>query len=110
MSVIRFKPFRHYDGVFLDEIRMEGDHFVRERVQPARKATMQAIADVQRAGYLNGHVDTSMGRWALSIPHADYWNLVAANPDLNSPDKGIMNRAWRKFTASAESLPYRVTK
>jgi hypothetical protein len=110
MPVLRMPECRHFDGTYLDSVRMEGDTFVRHRVQPARNATMRAIAEVQKAGHLNGHAETALGRWALSIPKSDFWNLVARNPDLNSPDKTTLDRAWRKFTASAESIPYRMTE
>ncbi len=110
MPVLRFKPIDHYDGTYRDRIWMSGDTVIRKRSQPLRKATMEVVKDIRDHGELKKQPESSMGRWTLSIPKSDYWNLVAINPDLHSPDHDIMNRAWRKFSASAESLPYRVNQ
>jgi len=110
MAVIRMKPINHFDGVYHDYIRMEGDSIVRTRSQPGRKAAMEAVKQFRDDRALEKQPDTSMGRWTLSVPWADYWNLAAANPDLNSDDATVSDKAWRKFSASAVSLPYRVNR
>lgn len=109
MGIIRMKPTDTFDGTFRDRCWMEGDTFVRQRTQPARNATMEEIKTIRSEGALQKQPEAAQGRWTLSVPKADYWNLVAANPDLKSPDAEVMDRAWRKFSASAESLAYRVT-
>lgn len=47
--------------------------------------------------------------WSLSLPEFEYHMLIRKNPDLGSPDSGISTRAWKKYIASSESRPYRVT-
>ena len=52
---------------------------------------------------------TDVLRWALSIPRVDRYLLGVKYPDLNSRDAETRTRAWKKFMASSESRPYRVT-
>jgi hypothetical protein len=48
------------------------------------------------------------GEPSLEIPVVDLHFLKKANPDLESLDGEIKTKAWKKFLASPESLPYRV--
>jgi len=107
MPTLRFKPIRHYDGTYLDEIEMSGDTVVRKRSQPARNQILETVKRMRLEGVTKDS-DHAVGRWTLSIPKSDYWNLVAINPDLQSPDIETQTKAWDKFIASSESLPYRV--
>jgi hypothetical protein len=45
----------------------------------------------------------------LSLPEFTYYMMVRNNPDLESEDHDIKSRAWKRFIASDESKPYRVT-
>lgn len=110
MPVLRFKPVDHFDGVFRDYIRMEGSSVVRTRWQPGRNEALEAVKLFRDNRMLEKQPETAMGRWTLSVPQADYWNLVAINPELNAADPDVLDRAWRKFSASPESLPYRVNR
>lgn len=110
MPVLHFEPIDHFDGVFRDYIRAEGSAIVRTRWQPGRDEAMRAIKQIRDEGWGNNQPETALGRATLVIPHADYWNLVAINPELNSTDRDTLDRAWRKFSASPESMPYRVNR
>ena len=110
MAVIRMKPIVNYDGTYLDRCHMSGDTFVRHRSQPLRDPALEQVKQIRQSDKMapSNQVDSSLGEWSLSIPKSDFWNLVARNPDLNSPDPDIKTRAWDKFTASSESMPYRM--
>ena len=46
---------------------------------------------------------------ALSIPEGDMQRLYSRYPELRCWDKDVRTRAWKRFLASSESRPYRVT-
>jgi len=96
----------HFDGVIHQEIYTDGDRLVSKVSQPNRKAILEHNAQVRR----NPEVlkNSSFGGLELSIPELDYHRLVAANPDLASPDSATRTRAWRAFFYSDAALPYRV--
>lgn len=48
------------------------------------------------------------GEPSLEIPLVDMHFLKKANPDLDSLDGETKTKAWKRFLASPESLPYRV--
>ncbi len=50
------------------------------------------------------------GQIALQIPMSHRRALGIKYPELNSTDWETNTRAWKKFAASDESKPYRVTK
>ena len=49
-----------------------------------------------------------LGRWALSIPFVDWLALRRKYPELASADPQIRSRAYLRFMASPESMPFRV--
>jgi hypothetical protein len=49
-----------------------------------------------------------LGRWALSIPFVKWLEIRRKYPDLASDDAQVKSRAYARFMASAESMPYRV--
>ena len=47
--------------------------------------------------------------FAISMPEFEYYMLMRRYPDLDSKDSEICTKAWKKWIASSESRPYRVT-
>lgn len=47
--------------------------------------------------------------WALSMTPMQYDKIKKKYPDVASEDNEIQTKAWKKFIASSESKPYRVT-
>lgn len=101
---VKIGPDRIVDGVFRDTLSLEDGKVWRHREQLDRPAILRANATLRRseANKMDGM------RWALRIPEDDYAGLVKRNPALQTTDRGIRDKAWAKFLASDESLPYRV--
>jgi hypothetical protein len=51
-----------------------------------------------------------MGRLALTIPLDDRERLRRKYPELDSTDAQTRTLAWKRFIASEESAPYKVSK
>jgi hypothetical protein len=49
-----------------------------------------------------------LGRWALSVPFLKWIELRRKYPDLASTSSAVKSRAWLRFIASDESLPFKV--
>lgn len=92
------------DGLYRDRYCEEDGTIYRVRDQVNRGAILAAN---QLARSLEKRRTDGM-RWALQIPADDYADLVLRNPELIAADREIKDRAWRKFIASPESLPYRI--
>lgn len=98
----------HYDGLFLTRIvpHAPTNEVLVTREQPSRSLILDQAQRLRNEP--EALRPLSFGVWALTIPFEDLENLEAANPELKSTDKETRRRAWRKFIASPESLPYRV--
>ena len=57
-----------------------------------------------------GSRTTSFGKFELCIPSLELANIKKRFPDLEAPDMQIRVRAWKKYIASAESKPWRVSQ
>jgi len=73
--------------------------------QPGRNALLGGIQTLRQDRLAKGF---RWGRPELEIPAIDLHFLTKANPDLASRDATTKTKAWKKFIASPESLPYRV--
>ena len=62
----------------------------------------------QRIRIEDAAAEQDMGRIELHIPELDLAVLKIRYPELACRDHEIYNRAWDKFIASSESLPYRI--
>lgn len=98
----------------------EGGILHRYTLTPAGNLTREVLApgkrellDENQRRRLSGVRPDFAGGWgrhALQIPEADLAILRSKYPELNCWDKDIRAKAWRKFLASPESRPYRVTE
>ena len=77
-----------------------------ETTAPGSDAILAQNQLIQNEGLVQQKQDL---HWSLSIPEFDYAIMVQTNPDLESHDFEIKTRAWKKYIASSESRPYRVT-
>lgn len=77
-----------------------------ETTSPGSAAIIEQNALIRAEGLVTNKADL---HFALSIPEFDYHLLVRANPDLEAPDRDIKGAAWKRYIASSESKPYRVT-
>jgi hypothetical protein len=68
-------------------------------------AVLQENAELRKAG--GPRVTDGLGLLALQIPAADYMRMVAANPDLGSPDGKVQTAAWRKVMQDPAFKQYR---
>lgn len=85
---------------------MEADGLTVKREQPERGLildTLQRMRNLEPMADLPG-----IGRWALSIPAEDWLTIREQYPELQSKDGQERSRAWARFIASDESIPYRV--
>ena len=91
-------------GLYRDTWTLEDGKLWRDRQQTNRLDILRANEVLRRseANKLDGM------RWALRIPEDDYVALRARDPELASNERAVRDRAWSKFLASSESLPYRV--
>lgn len=76
------------------------------RTQIERPLILDTLAELRKAGPMRDI--PGFGRWALSIPLEDMLALRIKYPDLASSDPFTKTRAYRRFIASDESIPYRV--
>lgn len=82
-----------------------GDQLVGEMIQPGATLMLHGIKTI-RDNRLARSMD--WGRAELEIPIIQLENLKRRYPELGSPDQETKTRAWKRFAASPESLPYRV--
>jgi hypothetical protein len=83
----------------------DGDRLVGEIIQPGATVMLDGIKTI-RDNRLAKTLD--WGRAELEIPIIQLENLKRRYPELGSPDHETKTRAWKRFAASPESLPYRV--
>ncbi len=73
-------------------------------------ASAAAVLENNQHRRLSGVVPkSSWCEHALSIPPGHLQRLYAKYPELKCWDTEVRSRAWKKFMASSESKPYRVT-
>ena len=95
------------DELFKERIGIEDGVIYRELVQPSRLLVLERNQAMRNAG---GPKDLSFGRWQLCIPLEDLAVLKQRNLELGARDNATRTKAWQRFVASPESLPYRVGK
>ena len=83
----------------------EGEKLWGVQVQPGATTMLEGV-QVIRDNRLA--VDMDWGRPELEIPFVQMENLKRRYPELASPDHDIKLKAWKRFLADPESLPYRV--
>jgi hypothetical protein len=97
-----------YDGVLrFDYFESPHEGKVHRRTsQPSADLILNRNAELRKnPGALR---DLSFGRLVLNIPVNDLEMLERKYPELRSPDSTERTAAWARFTASAESAPYKV--
>ena len=77
-----------------------------ETSDPYADAILEHNLKLRNEGAVTKGVDI---HHALDIPEFAYAMLCRKYPDLDCGDGEIEGRAWKKFIASTESIPYRVT-
>lgn len=78
----------------------------RRLSQPSRDAILDYVKTLRDTDAVR---KTDVLRWTLTIPQIDRMLLGIKYPELDSPDPQIKTRAWKRFIASEESKPYRVS-
>jgi hypothetical protein len=73
---------------------------------PNAKRILEENEGIRNSGIVEQKGDM---HWALSMTQMQHAQLCRRYPDLASHDGEIHGKAWKKFLASSESKPYRVT-
>jgi len=74
--------------------------------QPSQGLILDTVAEMRKCEPMADR--PGLGRWALSIPFVDWLEIRRKYPDIASDDAQIKTRAYARFMASAESIPFRV--
>lgn len=89
--------------LIVDAMRHQLTHVLE---QPSRLMILMTLQEMRKAEPMSDR--EGLGRWALSIPFEDWMRLRREIPELASTDAGIKRRAYLRFMASRQSVPYRV--
>lgn len=73
---------------------------------PNARRILEENEGIRNSGIVEQKADM---HWALSMTPMQHAQLCKRYPDLASHDSEIHAKAWKKFIASSESKPYRVT-
>lgn len=87
-------------------MKHEADCLTTITDQPQESLILDTVAEIRKCEPMADR--DGLGRWALSIPFVKWMELREKYPDLASPDAQIKSRAYLRFMASAESIPFRV--
>ncbi len=93
------KTGEYYDGIRHIEWKEQLGKTVRRDRQPGRKIILERNARLRNEARdaINHKFLGGLLRPTATIPEKDFEYLVKINPDLMSPDKEILARAWKKF-------------
>lgn len=92
--------------MFNVRMAVQGDRFYVKTDQPHENLILETLAEMRKADPMKDR--EGLGRWALSIPMVRWVELRRKYPELASPDAQVKSRAYARFMASDESIPYRV--
>ena len=73
---------------------------------PNHARVLQENEDIRNGQLVKQKADM---HWALSMTPMQYDKIKKKYPDIGSDDNEIQTKAWKKYIASSESKPYRVT-
>ena len=97
-------------------IRDVNGHLIKRAVVDGKAITATFDPNAERVlrenvGIRNSQIvkQKSDLHWALSMTPLQYSQICKRYPELKSPDNEIQTKAWKRFIASSESKPYRVT-
>ena len=97
-------------------IRDVNGHFIKRAVVDGKATTVTFDPNAKRVleenqGIRNSQIVKQKAdlHWALSMTPLQYAQICKRYPDLKSDDNEIQTKAWKRFIASSESKPYRVT-
>jgi hypothetical protein len=95
--------------MFFTRLKVSGDgrDITCFRSQPERDNILHTLERRRIEGVAPRDVE-GLGRMVLQIPWEDFERLKLKYPDLGSPDGKVKTRAYYRFMASDESLPFRV--
>lgn len=92
--------------MFRQGIWIRGRELTHVLEQPGREGVLEAVRATRHEHPVADR--PGLGRWGLSVPFEDWLRLRDKYPDLASVDARIKSRAWLRFMASDESVPYRM--
>ena len=96
---------RDVNGMLIKRAVVDGKA-ITATLDPQAERILEENKGIRNSGIVKQKADM---HWALSLPRIAHANLLKKYPDLASDDGEISTRAWKKFIASSESKPYRVT-
>lgn len=97
---------RQFDGELLASWEVVNGQLVRTMTQPREDLILSDLQEIRKSRDALRPLD-GMG-WELCIPELHFHRLIKRLPDLQSPDREICLRAWKKFLGSSDSDIYRV--
>ncbi len=106
----RTKTQGFYDGLIRHDLSIDQDRsgFKLHRLDTQDCAP---ILDHNNEVMAQGGSRTgSFGKVELCIPELELYNLKKRYPDLESKDKEIRVKAWKKYIATAEARPWKVSQ
>ena len=97
---------REFDGELLANWRVVDGQLVRTMTQPREDVILRELQEIRKSP--EALRSTEGFGWELSIPELHFHRLIKKYPELQSPDREISLKAWKRFLGTSECDPYRV--